>query len=191
MPTSEVSICNIAVSWLGGNRITSLDDDTTEANLCKLNYDSSRDATLEERNWTFATGRSLPNKLSTEPVFGFSSAFQLPSDFIRVVQISTLETMKDEVTDWAKEGDQLLVDADTIYMRYVKRISDTTKYSAGFVQALAARIAADICVPLTHDKELFANYWQLYLNKIESAGAMDGMQGPNEQLRSRQLTNVR
>lgn len=191
MPVSDVSICNIAISWLGGNRITSLDDDTTEANLCKLNYDSSRDATLEDRNWTFATRRCLPNKLADLPVFGYGAQFQLPPDFIRLVRISKLDSMRDEIEDWTKEQDRLLVNAEVIYMKYIFRCTDATKYSAGFVQALAARIAADICVPLTHDKELFANYWQLYLNKIEQAGAMDGMQGPNIRLQARKLTRIR
>ena len=191
MPTSEVSICNLGLSWLGGNLITSFEDDTTEAKLCSANYDFSRDSVLEERDWTFATGRIIPNKLADEPLFGFGAAFQLPPDFIRMVKISKLASMEDEILDWYKELDQILVNAEVIYMRYVKRITDPTKFSPGFVQALAARIAADICVPLTNNPDLFAGQWQLYLNKLETGGAMDGLQGKNETLNSRHLTRIR
>ena len=191
MTTSEVSICNLALSWLGGNRITSLEDGTTEANLCAANYNPARDAVLEDRDWTFASTRCMPNRLAEPPEFGYSSAFQLPPDFIRVIRISQLADMRDEIFEWEKEKDQLLVNADVIYMRYVFRLEDPTKFSPNFVQAFAARIAADICVPLTHDKELFANYWQLYLSKLETGGAMDGMQGVNKRLQARKIIRIR
>ena len=61
--TSEVGICNQSLSWLGGNRITSLDDDTVEANLCIDNYEHSRDTVLDMRHWTFAGAREQLNPL--------------------------------------------------------------------------------------------------------------------------------
>ena len=52
--TTETEICNIALGYLGANRITSLDieEDSTEHLLCSENYEILRDAVLEEREWT-------------------------------------------------------------------------------------------------------------------------------------------
>ena len=67
MATSPVQICNISIGWLGGTLITSLDDGTNEANLCKATYEPSRDQVLEERNWTFATKRTSLNPIADPP----------------------------------------------------------------------------------------------------------------------------
>lgn len=193
MAITQISICNLALSWLGGTLITSFEDDSTEAKLCSANYDSSRDATLEDRNWTFASGRNKPPLLADPPEFGFSSAFQLPTNplCIRVTKVSDSADFSTIINSWEKEGDQLLCDFTVIYLKYIKQITDPTKFSPGFVQTLAARIAADICVPLTNDVELFTTYWQLYLNKLETAGANDGLQSKADKLTAVQLIGVR
>ena len=193
MAHSEISICNMSLSWLGGNIIISFQDESTEAILCAANYEPSREATLEDREWTFAAARAIPNKLADPPAFGYSSAFQLPTNpkVIKVNKVSDSPYFDTKIEDWVKEGDKILANKDVIYIKYTQDIDDPIKFSPGFVQALAARIAADICVPLTHDVKLFASYWQLYLNKLETAGANDGMQGRNIKLENNQLVKVR
>ena len=75
---SEVSICNQAISWLGGKSIISLDDGTTEANLCKANYDHLRDVVLEAKAWTFAIKRVQFAKLSEDPLYGLVLPLPFP-----------------------------------------------------------------------------------------------------------------
>lgn len=191
--SSKVAICNMAVLSMGGNKIISLEDETSEAILSSTFYDASRLATLETRAWTFATARALPVKLAEAPAFGYSSAFQLPTNplCLRVLVVAKDAYLLSTLEDWVKEGDQILINQDVIYMKYIKDVSDTTKFSPGFVQAFAARLAADMCVAFTSDPDLFATYWQLYLNKLEEAGAVDGMQGKQRSLQSNQLIGVR
>ncbi len=191
MATSEVSICNIAISWLAGNQITSLEDDTTEAILCSANYANSRDAVLEDGDWTFAMKRALPSLKAEPPLFGFSSAFLLPPDFIRPVELSQKSDFRDNIDEFEIESGEILCNYEVIYLRYIWKITDPSKFSAGFVQALAARLAADICVPLTHDTDLFANYWTLYESKRDTALANDGLLGPNRELGRGQIVRVR
>ena len=193
MPATNISICNLALSWLGGNIITSLQDDSTEAKLCSANFDSSRDAALEDGDWSFAIGRCIPAKLSEPPAFGFSAQYQLPKNplCLRVIDVSKSPDFLDPLNVWVKEGDRILCNYEAIYIRCIQQVVDTTRFSPGFVQTCAARLAADICVPLTHDKDLFAYYWQLYKDKKMEALAVDGMQGINKGLRSTQLLRVR
>lgn len=190
MISSPVGICNLAIGWLGGNLIISLDDDTTEANLCKANYESSRDAALEYRDWTFATSRRMLNPEVSAPEFGWSKKFLLPSDNIRVINVSDDVNFRRRM-EWEKEEDRILCDKDIIYIRYIKRIVDVTKYSAGFIQAAAARLASDIAIPMTNNPKLMHSFWQLFEIKCEIAGSMEGTQGTNVIMRSDRFVRVR
>jgi hypothetical protein len=190
MSLSEVGICNLALGWLGANLITSLDDDSEEARLCDANYEAARDATLEDRNWVFATTRRTLTPLAAAPDFGYSNAFQLPSDCIRVVQADSDE---DQTVGemWERNEDTLLADAEVLYIRYIKRITDTVKFSAGFVQACAAQIGVNIAIAITGSKDMQTLMEAMYEDKVGRAGTMDGLQGKNKELRSTKLTKVR
>lgn len=191
---SEVSICNLALSWLAGNLIISLDDEAKEAALCKANYDSSRDAVLEDRAWTFATQRYYWTPVSTAPVYGYSHAFLINPEVIRVLEVrGTSSTVANGPSDldWRREGNLILCDAEEIYVKAIRRIEDTSKFPPAFVQCLAARIAADIAIPLTESANYQQQMWTLYMKKLEDAMATDGMQGSTDIIESLELIKVR
>lgn len=191
---SEVSISNLALSWLGANHITSLDDDTNEAKVCKAIFDVTRDVVLEVRDWSFATKRaSLPVlSLTTTELTAHSNwtPFLVPADVIRLISVSFNAKFDDDV-DWYVEDGVIWGDTDTLYIKYVYRHEDPQKYSMGFVHALAARIAMDIAVAITNSRDVLTMMTQLYSVKLDSAGTYDGVQGKNKPLRSTQLTRVR
>lgn len=215
MATSEVAICNIALSWLGGDLIISLDDETVEAKLCKANYAPLRDAVLEEREWTFAVKRIELAALQAVPLYGFDKAFQIPPATIRVLQVS--RAGEDVTTgnafsntgvasssrggtgmgretriEWNREQDTVVANsADRIFARVITRITDTTKFSSAFDQALAARIAMDIAIPLTNSEKLQQSMAGMYGEKMRLAAGSDGMQGRSFNVRSDSLTIVR
>lgn len=190
MALSEVDICNLALGWVGGNLITSLDDATNEARLCKAMYESSRDAALEDRDWTFATSRKYLTPLASAPAFGYSKAFQLPSDCLRVIQVDS-DADFNNGENWTREEDTILANVSALYIRYIKQITNPAKFSPGFSHACAARLAADLAIPIAGSKELQALMQDLYIYKRDNAGTSDNMQGKNVVLRSRRLTGVR
>lgn len=191
---STVEICNLALGWLGINLITSLDDVSVEAGLCKANYPLLRDAVLEARAWTFASKRitlaPTTGGLSTQEQFGYANRFTLPSNTIRVLQAGENPDFTDRI-QWLKERDEILSNAGILYIRYVFREEDPQKFSSAFVQCLAARLAADLCVPLTENRGLQADLWKLYDSKLLDAAATDGLQGRQEPLRSDALLRPR
>ena len=71
---TAVSICNQALSLVGANSIISLDDNTTEARLCKAIYEPVRDALLEEHAWTFAIKWIDIPRLANPPLSEFKNA---------------------------------------------------------------------------------------------------------------------
>ena len=205
--TSEVSICNQALSWLGGKRIISLGDGTTEANLCLANYENLRDVVLEARAWTFAVTRLQLAKLSAVPVFGFRAAFAISPDIITVLQASraaagisittgpgsrgSLGNGDEQRTLWQREGQTIVCDEEAMFARCILRITDPTKFSPGFTQALAARIAREIALPLTHSQTMEDKMVAKYNEAVADGGTFDGLQGKSNKIRSNALTRVR
>ena len=206
MATSVVSICNLALSWLGGDLIISLDDPTVEAKLCKANYESLRDTVLEEREWTFAVKRVELQQLQEAPLYGFDKAFQIPPETIRLLQVSRAGADvesggvasrntgqgREQRIDWLREGETVVANGVTrVYARVLTRIADTTKFTSAFDQCLAARIAMDIAIPLTNSEQLQASMASMYGEKLRIAAGTDGMQGRSYRTRSDSLTVVR
>jgi len=52
-------------------------------------------------------------------------------------------------------------------------------------------LAADAAIPLTENRQLQADLWALYGDKLREAAARDGQQGMNDKLRMPILTGVR
>lgn len=186
MASNKTEICNMAVSWLGGKRITSVDDDDTlEARLCRANYDLARKAVLEDREWTFAVKRDMFTPLVDPPLFGFSYAFEIPAYVLRVINVYD-PGMSNRThligIDHVIEGNKIYANLETIYVRYIEDVEITTFFSALFDQALAAYIAANIAVGLTENQSMQENMHMLYLMKLDAAAASDSLQGTREML---------
>jgi len=191
MAISEVSISNITIGKLGGMPIMTLDDGTTEADLCKANYEPSRDLTLETLDWTFARARAYLTPLAgaDAEIHGndYSNRFQLPPDCLVVRKVSADGSFEDRV-DVDKEGRTLVSSESVLYIKYTKRITDPTLFSPGFIQLFAFQLAADICIPLTakvaQEKSLRERVEEL----VDHAGGADGVQSkPQKQKAYRTL----
>lgn len=187
--TSETSICNQALSWVGGTRITSLDDNGKYAEWCRNNYAIIRDAVLEERMWTFATGRVT---LTTADMDEWGTLYKhsIPIDWLAVYRVYC-DTNGNTSEGWKREGRFILSEDATIYVWGMKRIVDTGYFSSLFVQALAARLSAEMAVPLTGDHKKAAYHWKLYNDKLVAAAARDGQQGSNDYITQTRLTDAR
>ncbi len=212
MAVSTISICNQALGWLGADTITSLNDPVREAQLCKDNFFDLRDAVLQEREWTFAVRRLILTPMVLSPVYGYENQFLLPTDVLRVLNIPTsLGTFgglpflaggagadaSQGLPDWRVEsspdgsGNIIVANVDRIRVRVIWRVTNETLWSPMFAQTVAARLAADLAMPLVNSRQLQQDMWNLYEMKLRRAGTMDGMQGRHAVKRSDQLTNVR
>lgn len=210
MAVDAVSICNQALGWLGADSINDFSDPTREAQLCSENFDNLRDAVLEAREWTFAVRRLTLTPMVLSPVYGYENQFLLPDNVLRVLNIPTSEgtfgglpalaggagaDSSQGLQDWRVEsidaGNVIVANVDRIRVRVIWRVTNETIWSSMYVQALAARIAADLAMPLVNSRALQADMWKLYDAKLRDAATMDGMQGRTEVKRSNNLINVR
>ena len=193
---SEVTICNQAISRLGGNLIISIDDTSTEAKLCKANYAELRDAVIQDRQWTFATERFLlprvaPLPEDTDPN-QFTHRYLIPPTVLTVIRASSEKDDRRPNPDpFRVEGEYITSDAAKMYVKAIVQVVDPNKFHPMFRQALAVRLAAEICVALTASTKvqqaLFGEYQALLLN----AETVDGMQGTTERIRSSEYIAVR
>lgn len=192
---SETHICNMALSWLGAQSISSLEEDSTEAEYCRNNYPFARDAALEEHAWTFATVREAS---TTADLDTFETAYRhsVPLDWLKVLRVYCTVTGANpdnwvQADGWRREGRFILANDATIYMWGIKRIVDTGYFSSLFSKALAARLAAEICTGITENPQLEQMMWAKYKAFLADAAASDGAQGRNEKIQSNSLVNAR
>lgn len=193
MAVSEVTICNLALSWLAGNLIISIDDEINEAQLCKANYELSRDAVLEAMAWTFATKRYTLTPETLTPAWGYAHQFTIPAEIITLLDVTDKSDTPNGANDldWRREGNLILCDASKVYVKAIFKQTDPARYPPNFVQAVAARLAAEIAVPLTESQQLAVAMEAKYHDRLMIAAGSDGIQGKTDVIDSRQLTGVR
>jgi len=192
--TGVVEICNIALGFLGAERITSIENPESDNEmLCALYYPIARDAVLESADWTFATFREVDSTpLEDPPAWGYTQAHAKPNEALRILQVrNNIFQNKSSQLKWNLEGSVINSDASTIFIKYIKRITDTKKYTPSFVQCLAARVAVDMCIQITENRSLFGDLWAAYSAKLNEAMNNDGLQGTHEQIHSDALVNAR
>lgn len=145
---SETRIANIALSLLGQAPIGDFQENSPAARTIRLHYETTRDALLRAHRWNFARSRAELSRLASAPAFGWSYAFQLPSDNLRILELNGNEAALADA-DYEIEGDQLLTNAEKAKIVYIKRVTDASKFDALFTEALAVKLGIAICLDIT------------------------------------------
>ena len=190
-----LTICNKALGWLGASPIASLDEESTVARLCNANYESLRRTVLEDVQWSFARSRMVLDTFE-EPTgddWGEKNRFPIPNpdEVLTIDEVYPNKTQTNQVEGWVIESSYIIANAKKLYVIYTKDVIDENAFSPSFVEALAARLAADLAIPIVQSRELQADMWGLYNSKIKTAAANDGSQGSREKIKSGRLTMVR
>lgn len=145
---SRETIANRALQALGVNRVSSLDEGSKNADAVKFVFDFVRDAELRTNFWSFAIKRAQLAADSETPAFGRTYQYSLPADFVRLAPQDP--TYASGYSDWLREGNKILTeDAGPLNIRYVCNSVSAETYDPNFADALAARIAMEVCEELT------------------------------------------
>jgi hypothetical protein len=200
--SARIDIVNIALSLLGADSITSLEDDAPEAKIMKTHYYIARDATMEAHEWSFAIQRFKPAESVDDPLWGWSNSFTIPSDIMRVLQVdrnftaaaisfnTSADMHRDQVAHVIESG-KILCNEGTIYCTGIRRVEDEGIYSALFAHAFAAKLAMLACHALTESTTKFEAMAALYTQAIQEAKSRDGQQGTTRRLRHHQMRRSR
>jgi hypothetical protein len=159
---SETDICNIALAHLGDSAtVASIDppEGSAQAEHCQRFYPIARDSLLEMHPWGFATRRKALARLSSSPS-AWAYCYALPADMINALTVLSPEASDDGLIDGAVSGQAFVIESnsdgvDVLYtnqplavLRYVARVTDTTRFSPLFVKCLARALAALLAGPV-------------------------------------------
>lgn len=199
MVNSSTDICNLALDLLSADTAVDIENPTTATeSIMNRWYDQTRKAVLRKHTWNFATKRIILAADSTSPVFGYSKAFTVPSDFLRIVGISTnLSTDKEYFlpTDaYQFENSKILLNdtySDTTQLRliYIYDATEVGRFDPLFVNLLAHEIALATAYKITESGTNIQRLEELRRNADSLATTIDGQERPPETiLRSRALS---
>lgn len=177
MAQSDIEICNLALGYIKGGRITAFDGSSEEAKLCERYYSQSRDQVFEEHNWNVLTTRVVLSPDSTPPAFGFTNRFPIPADpfCIRITEIT--DAGGTAITDYKIEGRYILANVAQINLVYIGRVTDVTIYNPMLVACIARRLAGDISFSLTGASSAVQLNEDLYRKMLDEARSLDTSQG--------------
>jgi len=182
---SQVAICNLALLKFGSTTITSITEDTREARACHALWELVRDDLLYSYPWKFALTRyTMGTPLTADPEFEYNYQYTLPADCLRVYE------MYDSDEEWTVERGVLLSNRnsadDDIYIRYIAKITDVSKYHPAFVKCLATALAAELAVKLKDDAKLRLSYLQELETYVARAYKLDAIEGEPAKHKSEQ-----
>ena len=160
MATSEISICNIALSLVGSDTIRSFTENNTRAGVCKNLYDPETLYLLSEHDWTFARRFSTINKLEDPKVPSGWDGFAKPSDCLTPRSIDQNPSTK----TWEVFGDVIATpctEKSTRDLRYTSNNVTVNLFSQSFVQLLSYSLASKLAMALAKDKTMSREYSQM------------------------------
>lgn len=196
---SVIQIANRALTKLGAARIISLGDDNKQSRAVLSCFDDLRDDELRSHRWSFAMKRTSLASDSEAPAFGFTYAYTLPADFLRLdlVNDEFPAVVMDnyigmETNEYTIEGNKILANiAAPLKLRYIARIEDPNQMDVNFREALSCRIAAELAEDLTQSNQKRELAWNEYKQAVSRAIRTNAiekppmMQGDNQWIMSR------
>ena len=189
-----VGICNLALGWLGSGRLSQLDADSplsTIEELCAEQYPAALRAVLASRAWAFATTRLLLGPASSTGLADFPSAYPIPTTVLRVLACDDGSGVNE--IDWRREGRNVLTatSPSQVYAKVVQLLEDAAQFPPSFCRVLAARLAADLAIPVSENRQLAADMEQRYHLELREAARLDGEQGTGEPRRTSGIAAAR
>jgi hypothetical protein len=174
---SEVDISNLALASIGdGGTVQSINppDGSVQAERCGRFYPIARDSLLERHDWEFATRRVALAQLASNPASTWLYCYAQPADCINTIAVLDPNATDDTSagvtlpSTWGEtpmpqrgvytpqpyaletlpDGTEVvLTNQPNAVLRYVARITDTTKFSPLFTECLAQYLASMIAGP--------------------------------------------
>ena len=170
---STVDICNGALNQLGATTILSLTEDSKNARLCNSRYTQVRDGLFRTHPWNCLQKRVELAADTTAPAWGFTSAYTLPADCLRLLKILDYDS------NYKVEGRKILSNTSSMKILYIGRITDPNEYDELLRETLSASLAADIAFAVTSNNTTATNMYNLFQDKLKDARFVDSTEGQN------------
>ena len=170
---STVDICNGALNQLGATTILSLTEDSKNARLCNSRFTQVRDAVFRSHPWNCLQKRVELAADTDAPAWGFSYAYTLPADCLRLLRILDYDS------NYKVEGRKILSNTSSMKILYIGRITDPNEYDESLRETLSAALGADIAFAVTSNNQTATNMYNLFQDKLKDARFVDSTEGQN------------
>lgn len=199
--SSEVEICNLALSNIRAGSINSLTESSLQAQHCALRYPLIRDRMLTETVWSFNRKIRALSLVTTE-IFNWAYAYKYPVDCLKLYRLvgaheelanadadivsrltdSQLLPLKDLRTQIPYEvfnfDDSKTIGTNEADLRidYAAKITDPNLFSVDFIMAFSHLLGAEMAIPLVGaetGRQLRSDSLELYKHYLEAAIAND------------------
>lgn len=143
---NKLGLYNAALALLKERKLSALTDNVRARHQLDLVYDDVMAYMLEQGYWNFAQRSVMiepdPN---VDPAFGYTYAFEHPSDMVRLVKISANDSFFPTLDPYLDEGGHFYAHAGQIYVMYVSNGAsyggDLSLWPATFAYAAAHELA--------------------------------------------------
>lgn len=160
---TKIQICNRALTtYLGSDRISSLDEDSPAAEQCSIHYDDTIQGLLELHSWYFASDRETLALISDNDRSGqWLYRYGRPTSALFVNWVNQPETARmlielGENPDTDREMTDTSIYSNTQFAScdFTKNITDTSIMPQYFKDAASATLAAMIAMPITQSAKI-------------------------------------
>ena len=151
LTSAEVDIVNRALDMLG-TIIIDVDAQTGGVALkCIRIFAPTRDETLRDFVWTFATTRKTITADTATPDFDFDYKCKLPTDYLRMKDKGYDDSDKVEHRPKIESG-YLLTNEATKNIKYIRKVTDPAEFDVLFTRVLVLRLAKRLRNPIAGTK---------------------------------------
>ena len=172
---SKVSLCSNALLRLGAKSISDVNEDNDRARLTNI-YENLRDSLLRSHVWNCAVKRIVLSPSSSLPEFGFLNKFLLPGDWLRTLEVGTI----DDGIEYKIESGYILADTAAVYLRYIFRNEIESTWDAMFIQGMELALTHAFAYPITQSTAAKQDARDELTRFLKTAMAVDGIEEPGE-----------
>lgn len=184
MPT-DIDIASNALLLIGDEPISSFTEPGAGATVAANLYTDTYQSVLSTHPWSFALKEQKLSKLSQEPedLTNFNSAFQLPTDMLRLWAILPH-------SNYILIGSLLYSNENELLARYVFQ-PEEIMLPPHFVKALEYKLASEFAISVTEDNNMAELYERKFRLKVAEARSVDSQSRPQESIIDSPFVDVR
>lgn len=186
MAITQLGLYNEALRLLGERKLLSLAENREPRRVLDDIWDNGAiNYCLEQGQWNFAM-RAIQLDASTTvvPTFGYTFAFDKPSDWIRTAGVASDEFFNVPLTKMLEEVGFWFADIDPIYVRYVSNSvdygNDLTRWPQTFAKYVAAFLADEASWGITSDDNIKKMVRMEMALRLTDARSKDAMSDPTQ-----------
>ncbi len=181
----KVTVANSALLKLGASPISDIDEDSDNGRRIRACFDRLNDEVTGAYPWKHALKRTSLYALAEAPAFEFTKQMDLPSDCLHVLEVYP------DGTDFTIEDHKLLCDQEEIQVKYIRRNTPSSNWENAFCEALAWRIAMELCYAINNSSERLDACTKAYKAQLADARFLNARQASVKVLVSDQWTQAR